>query len=383
MDMFINIVKQKVPDIPGRKNICSTINKYLTNKTTICIYGISGVGKTYTISSILKGERVIEVTNDDIRSKETSLQFIHKLESSFSHVLFDDVDMDTTGWKEVAAVLTTTGKLSKGSTIIICKNIAKIDFCDCIHMERLTDAHMFDIGRCTYPNASDEKIETSIELSEGNIRNFFYYIEGSDEKDIFITPKDFIHDILTKSDTDARDYIGYSVDDHGYSWGIVHENYISAKGIDDNFHEIAEEMSLADQYDNILYAGNWDLTSYFCQHGIIKPAMMVNKQLYREALRPGSSWTKFNNHKMRLSKFRDICNRTAHLTVTTDTLMLLRTMCLKDIDTAFPILVEYNIQPQDMDIINHLALVNKIKPRALQNIKKRLRNHYEEVLRCP
>jgi hypothetical protein len=383
MDQFITIVKQKVPDIPGRENICKTINSYLTDKATICIYGGSGVGKTYTISAILKGERVIEVTNDTIKSKEASLSFIEMVKDSFSNILFDDIDMDSIGWREIVTAISNNGRLSRGSTIIVCKNIHKIDFCDCIKMEKLDDKHILDIGKTFYPNASNEKIETSLELCEGNIRNFFYYIEGSDQKDIFITPKEFIHDILTKSDTDASDYIGYSVDDHGYSWGIVHENYISAKGIDDNFHEIAEEMSLADQYDNILYNGNWDLTPYFCIHGIIKPAIMVNKQIYRETLRPGSSWTKFNNHKMRLSRLRDICNRTPYYNITKDTLMLLKDMCIKDIDKAIPTLIEYNIQPQDMDIINHLAILTKIKPRALQNVKKKLKQHYEEVLRCP
>jgi 5'(3')-deoxyribonucleotidase len=86
---------------------------------------------------------------------------------------------------------------------------------------------------------------------------------------------------------------------------------------------------------------------------------------------------------MRLSRLRDICNRTPYYNITKDTLMLLKDMCIKDIDKAIPTLIEYNIQPQDMDIINHLAILTKIKPRALQNVKKKLKQHYEEVLRCP
>lgn len=380
MDQFITIVKQKVPDIPGREGTCKTINKYITDKATICVYGDSGIGKTHLLEHILKGERVIEVTNETLKSKEAALEFIHRVGNSVSHVLMDDPEMDTTGWREIVNTLTVNKKLSRGSTIIICKSVHKIDFCDCVKMEKLSDEHLFDIGQKFYPNASREKLEESIKLSNGNIRDYFSYIEGSDEKDIFITPKEFVHDILTKSDTYAEDYIGYTIDDHGYSWGIVHENYISARGIDDTYQDIAEEMSIADCYDSILYNGNWDLTPYFCMHGIIKPSMMVNKQLIREALRPGSSWTKFNNFKMRQSKFIEICNRTSDKKITMETLMLIKDKCIKDIDNVMPLLIEYGLRPQDMDVINHLAVVTKIKPRALQLLKKKLRAHYDDEI---
>jgi hypothetical protein len=38
------------------------------------------------------------------------------------------------------------------------------------------------------------------------------------------------------------------------------------------------------------------------------------------------------------------------------------------------ILKEYNITPQDFDIINHICIQNKLKQRDVNNIKKCLRN---------
>ena len=40
----------------------------------------------------------------------------------------------------------------------------------------------------------------------------------------------------------------------------------------------------------------------------------------------------------------------------------------------FGILLDYNIIPQDFDVMNHLATISKLKQRDVTNIKKGLKN---------
>jgi hypothetical protein len=126
-------------------------------------------------------------------------------------------------------------------------------------------------------------------------------------------------------------------------------------------------MSMADVVDTKMFSGDWEYSKLFSLYAVIKPARMINGTLDAYRLRPGCSWTKYNNFKMRQSRVRDIRNRTG---LDTDSLATLVEYCIHDKDTAMNLLKSYKIQSSDVDIMNQLTLVNKMKTRTVTQIKK-------------
>ena len=257
------------------------------------------------------------------------------------------------------------GRLSKGSTIYITNKINGVETFDCIKLEPLDPSHQIQLARERFPRVDPSD---AIKRANGNLKNLFSYLAGWDHKDVFMSPKDVIHDMLCKSNLNLNDYIGQIIDEHGYSVGIVHENYTDVKDID--IVNISNELSITDVYDDIIYKGNWELLPYYCHHGIITPALSIDHGLIREVIRPGSSWTKFNNYRMRSNKVSTILRRCQNLT--TDKLHFIREMCLSDPDDTVNTLVYYKMIPSDLDVINHLGFSTKIKPKIIKKLKNAL-----------
>ena len=144
------------------------------------------------------------------------------------------------------------------------------------------------------------------EKSKGNIRNFLSYInEESDEKDEFKTPKEYIHDILCEKTHET--ILDSKLTEHGHVADIFQENYIDSKNVD--YSRASMSFSDADIYDASIYEGKWELMPYYHY----RPFLYQNhdkKPLKRENIRPGSSWTKFGNMKMRYQKVKAINFRT-------------------------------------------------------------------------
>jgi hypothetical protein len=166
------------------------------------------------------------------------------------------------------------------------------------------------------------------------------------------------------------DYFGKTIHEHGYTWDIVHENYTDSENADLVF--VTECMSQADVLDTEIYKGNWDLIPFFSSISTVAPALQINHSLDRSKIRSGSAWTKFGNYKMRHMKYVSMSNRCQYK-VDVDSLMLLKLYCQCDREKALDICKEYKIGSSDMDVINHLALLNKLKPKELQSIKKSLK----------
>lgn len=359
MDAFVKVKKQKNIDIFGREVVSKTIRNIIDNNETLCIYGQIGVGKTFIIKQLLKGEIYVDF------DYKTNLEL---LEMSNCHVIIDNIDTEGLLWKQISE----KKKLSKGSTIIITNSIKNVDFCDCIHIEPLSNKLQIELVSKEYPSVvNHEFVLSCIHRARGNLRDLLLYVQNSDDKDIFMSPKDYVHKLLTEKGSYS---IGENVEDHGFSWGVVHENYIDAKNI--NHESIIHDLSLADVYDSKIYGGDWNLLPYFCHHGVIKPCIEIGGALNKECIRPGSSWTKFNNHKMRLSKMTGIKNRSKS-GIGVDEMCLLRDICLQDQDKAVEIMVSYGMLPQDIDVMNHITLLKKIKPKAVQSLKKKLKNVLE------
>jgi hypothetical protein len=181
--------------------------------------------------------------------------------------------------------------------------------------------------------------------SQGNIRNFFTYLDGYDEMDDFKTPKEFIADVLTDT---------------------------SPLGV--NLLACTNAFSTADVFDTHMYqTGNWHLMPYFVLHALTVPKVALGEPLDRDKIRPGSCWTKLGNYKMRKQKFSEISKK-SRMGLGVEELCLLKKYAENgDLEP----LLEYKITPQDFDVINHLAVGNGLKSKDVTRVKKALKNAYD------
>jgi len=373
MDRFVTIAREKetTEKIIGRLDVISIIRDTLDNNKTICIYGDSGIGKTYVTEAVIKKYNYIELEQRILKSKNSTIEFLERSKTSVCHVLIEDGTADLPGWKEITQYISDGNTITRGGTIILARDVHRVDFCDCVYMKHAPIRDFVSIGNTRFPHVTIETLLEKANKSNGDIRSFLFYLDFSDDKDLFFTPKGFIHKLVSKSGINPSDYIGDIIEDHGYSSGIIHENYVDAVSKFDDFHHIIDYISHSDSFDNKLYEGNWSLTPYFCTESIIAPAMYIGNSLRPETMRPGSSWTKYNNFKMRKGKLQSIHARTG---ITVDHVLLIRDYCIRDPDKAYDIICTYNLEAADLDIINHIALKTKIKPKTLQKLKNRLKN---------
>jgi hypothetical protein len=105
----------------------------------------------------------------------------------------------------------------------------------------------------------------------------------------------------------------------------------------------------------------------------VMPAFVINHTLDRFKMRSGSAWTKFGNFKMRDMKYREMSRRTTHK-IDVDSLMVIKSYCQKDPAKALELCKTYKLVSADIDIINHLALIHKMKTKEMQAIKKALKS---------
>ncbi len=368
MDRFITIktIKEN-KEFLGNQTVYDIILNIVNTNETVCLYGDSGVGKTYLVEQIMKNRNHVELTHELIKVPE----YMERLKSSSCHVIIDDIESDSHVVKDIFESIKAGQKISKGSLIIIARNIGKIDFCNSVYCDHIDNPTMVTIARQKFPKEPLRRLERLATEALGNMRNFLYSINFSGTRDIFRTPKDFVCDLLCESNVNISDYFGTSITEHGYTWDIVHENYPDSNVA--NIEYISECMSQADVLDTEIYKGSWELIPVFSTVSTIMPACQLKHSLDRSSIRSGSAWTKYGNYKMRDMKYRSMSNRTNYK-FDVDKLMLIKKYIQVDRAKALEICKEYKLVSSDMDIINHLALINKLKTKELQTIKKSLKD---------
>lgn len=361
MDKYITIRQNKAAHpsaIIGRGAEVRKLFQCIENRETVFLHGPSGVGKTYLVQRLLEHEKCIYVDLDSFKSRQALTDFFVSVRSSDSHIVIDDFDVK-------AGDILTQGVGGRGATIVVSRDPVSANS---IALAPLSVDTLVTIGAAKFTNCDPDKIRQCAERSHGNIRNFFDYVEDSGYKDTFLEPKALISDLLCKDVSGLGHLIGNSIDEHGYTWGIVHDNYPDATAIGlPELEEIADCMSMADVVDTKMFNGDWEHSKLFSLYAVLKPVSLIQCSLDAYRLRPGSSWTKYNNFKMRQSRVCDIRNRTG---LDTESLSTLKEYCIHDKDTALNLLKSYNIQSSDVDIMNHLALVNKMKTRTVTQLKK-------------
>lgn len=372
MDKYVTIKTiKKNSRVFGQQNLINVLENVLKNNETICVYGDTGIGKTYIVEHVLHGTKFIKLSQDILTSKNKIDEYFSRLVESDYHIFIDDLDCEILGIKEISE----RKKISNGALIVTCKNNEKINFCDCIQVEKLSNEQLSCLAKYHYPKKDGYEVDICIKNFDGDVSNFIFSLGFSHSKDVFKQPKELICDLVCKNSTKSEspmNYIGNLISEHGYSSAIIHENYSDGVSSIDDAVKIIDDISKSDIIDIKLYKGNWEYSDYYNLHGIIKPSMVINHRLDINKIRPGSVWTKYNNYRMRQNKLRDISMRTRGLGI--NELVLLGKHCQQCKLDVIPLLLSYGIISSDIDVINHISLRNKIKSKTTQEIKRKLKS---------
>jgi len=321
----------------------------------VCILGKTGIGKTWTVHNAL--DPCIELTAEILSSKRSTLTFLERIQGTNVPVVLDEYEsvQDLVGLREL------TGPPTNGLFVVVSQIPLKFDFeINTYHFPVPSEE---DIRRIV-PGVSDEVLKKC----RGDIR---YAIQSltlhSDDKDEFQGAKDFIESLVSKnSDVNPADFIGHSVHEPGNVTAILHENYPDSRMCKPA--EIMDSLSEAMIFESEIYKGSWDLYPYYNFLGCVRPAVQIGHTL-RPPLRPGSVWTKHQSACARAKRLEALAQRIPGKRLSMDEILLLHTYAQKG-DVA--VLKEHGLTTQDLDVLNHLSLYSKIKPKDLAALKKSL-----------
>jgi hypothetical protein len=348
MDRFLKSASQK-----SQSNFTSLA-------PAVCVIGRSGIGKTWAVHEAL--DHYIEITPDILKSKQDTLLFLDKIHGSNTPVVLDEYECvcDLVGIREIKAPPT------RGVFIVVSQIPIKFDF---------------EIYIYNFPVPTPEKIkqifpdasEQSIAESNGDLRHVARSINfKSDRSDEFLSTKDFIARLVGRgSKVPPVDILNHAVSEPGNISSILHENYIDAENI--NLADAAQHFSDADIIENLVYKGEWQMFPYYIHSGCVLPAKEINHSLGPN-LRPGSTWTKYQNACMRWKKLESIINKSPWPVNIEKIYFIRKFIEITDENTATQLLAEYNIEPSDLDVINHMNHHGKIKPKTISLLKKCLAN---------
>lgn len=335
------------------KNVQKSENDF---PRVVCLVGKSGIGKTWAAHKAL-GPNLVELTSEILRSRADTNEFLEKIRGTDIPVLLDEYETlsDLVGLRDLTEVPTM------GQFIVTSQVVPKFDF----EIEILEfPTKTFEEIKILCPGATDENIRAS----KGDLRWVFMSLGfNSDTRDDFNSPREFVTDLVSVwSKTNAVKFIGAPVCEPGNMASILNANYVDGPKNKLDFALIADYFSQADVIEDAVFSGSWDLLPYFNLFGCILPAVAIGHTL-KPPLKPGSTWTKYQNICMRAKKIKSMSHRVPRLDLDLDALMLLRNMAEAG---DYQILKDYGIQPQDVDVMSHLSPLRKLKPKALSTIKK-------------
>ena len=290
MDRFLKIGTQKIPERPPQA---------LVDAGTLCFWGPPGIGKTHMAEKTVG----IWLGEDTLRSKQATLEFLERVRSADRAVIIDNFEAlsDLVGLRELK------GPPSRGQLFITARDPVKLAF-PVLNIEFPVPGpeKIFKIVCELRPSAPHAVIRELAARANGSVR---YVLQGldfkSDAPDNFTEPKKDLEVLLVRGVTGIPPAMD-RLHEHGYSWGVVQENYADASHMTlDDMATVADMMSRADVIDeNIYKTGTWDLAPYFAVQAVFAPALIIKKTLKK--LRPGSMWTKYQNFCMKKKKLESI-----------------------------------------------------------------------------
>tara|TARA_B110001452_G_scaffold264792_1_gene268363 strand:- start:853 stop:1941 length:1089 start_codon:yes stop_codon:yes gene_type:complete len=354
MDSFVTIIKpqKKKSEISLHDKEIELLKKYIQENKNVFLCGSAGYGKTFILNSVLNESNSVEIWDEPLRKKDI---FLPMLTKSNMNVYIEDYETDMLVQKHLIETVSEGGKITQKQLIVTSRHVHFMENFVTIIISKTKPEEIAKL-KPGHPNSS-----LSSHKCNGNIHNFYHFIDFPYDKDVFKTPKEIVIDLLCNSgDINITD----SLFEHGHIWSIIQENYPDS--IEENYDKIAYSLSQADLYDDELYKGDWDIMPYFSLCAIKIPRMYFIKPLNKDNIRPGKFWTKFGNQKMRYQKIKSIQGR-ANSKLNHHEFNILREYAKKGDVSRFK---EYNLIPQDFDVMNHLGLHNKLKQREVTKIKK-------------
>ena len=334
------------------KGVQKTGHEFTTLGPAVCILGKSGIGKTWTVHKELSP--CVELTSEILKSKQDTTDFLNKIHGTNTPVVLDEYECvyDLVGLREITAPPTN------GLFVVISQIPVKFSF-----EIKTYDFPVLDTVaiKNIFPDADDHVISTC----NGDLRRVLQSLTfKSDVRDDFKGPREFITSIVSRTGTEnPANYIGHPIQEPGNIASILHENYPDSKG---QLETISNYLSMSDVIESKVYAGDWELISYFNLWGCILPATEIAHTLSNK-LRPGSTWTKYQNMCMRQKKIQLISTKIPHCNLDIDGLLLIRSQIEKG---DFENFLDYELQPSDIDILNHLSPLNKLKAKTISSLKK-------------
>ena len=361
MDKYIKITPQKKKP-PDDTNIhldrIDHLRRCLAENKNVFIYGACGTGKTYIREQCMDVGNSIELSVDLLRSKSI---FSELIKNSDKHLFIEDYEPESLILKSAIERVSDGERITDGSLVVVSTHMCMYPNFEMLCVPRHTPEQMIPLDRARYDEASARR-------SRGNIRDYFHYLDGCDDKDVFETPKDIVTRLLCESD---YAFTAQKLCEHGHMWSIFQENYLDCKDAD--HWRIASSFSDADIVDTAIYSSDcdWNLMPYFANLAMLLPRAYMRTPLQKENIRPGACWTKHGNYKMRLRKLKDIKLRNNQISI--------QALGLLQKYAGFGYvekLLCYNLTPQDFDTINHLCITSKLKARDVNSIKKKLKQHH-------
>lgn len=345
MDAFLKRIQQKTRPVASHLFAPGTVT---------CVYGRPGIGKTYMVENELPG--AVRVDHTILKSKNTTIDFFERLGYTDAPVIIDEWESlsDLIGVREI------TGPISKGPLVIITHEPVKLTSTTILYEMPIMSASEIEKLAPNHPCAAQRAVEC-----KGDVRSFLRSLtHTSDTPDTFKTPRQVVTDLITSPHPDH--YLSHTLHEHGYVWSMIQENYIDTKGLTlGTMSDIADSMSLADMYDTTIYAdGAWDtLMPYFVLHGCVLPCHLMKRKLNDARLRSGSLWTKFQNACMRKKKMSE--TKLGYYE-----LLVIR----KYIENGqYDLLDEYKLDTSAVDVMNHIVIGQKLKPKVVDQAKKHVR----------
>lgn len=277
-----------------KKKETKSLTQSFAEADTVCVWGPAGIGKTHFIEQT----GGIHLTEETLRSKQATLEFMERVRSTDRDVLIDNFESveDLVGLRELK------GCPSGGRLFLTAMGPVKLPFpVTNYQLPVPTPEKIIEIVLGKKPTASPALVKQLADEAGGSVR---YVLQGvefpSDARDLFTDPKTDLEILLVKGVPGRRPRWD-SLHEHGYSWAVVQENYIDAPLNLDQLADLAESMSRADVIDEYIYrSGQWDLATYFAIEAVFGPAFKIKKTLKK--LRPGSIWTKYQNACMKRKK---------------------------------------------------------------------------------
>lgn len=321
----------------------------------VCVLGKTGIGKTWAVNNALRP--AVHITPEILRSHQGTIDFLNKIHGTSLNVILDEYECvkELAGMSEIKKIPTN------GLFVVISQIPVKFNF-EIVTWEFpvYTPEEMRKIA----PGVTDAIIKEA----RGDVRFILRSLEfNGDIPDLFQDTKEFITNLVSKKSTfNPVQLLGHSVQEPGNVASILHENYVDSDNI--KYDKIMEHFSLADIFETRVYNGEWNLFAYYSLFGCVLPAVEIGHSL-EKPIRPGSTWTKHQNMCMRAKRIAAMSRRVPNVKLSNNELLLLRDYAEQgNID----ILKEYSITPSDLDVMNHLSPLRKVKPKVLSTLKKSL-----------